>query len=153
MAGVEITGVNVSRGVNWMSVNTDLDASFQAQLEEIDNALNIFETAGGRAEVGLNRDQDLGVDGLGQMGQQDASFGPLDSKNDQDGYVGIKGRRWAQVSLNKGSSGMKREPMKLKRNLREYLGDENHAVSCKKNKSETDNEISMEAGFQPHRTQ
>ena len=51
------------------------------------------------------------------MGQQDASFGPLDSKNDQDGYVGIKGRRWAQGSLNKGSSGTKREPMKLKRNL------------------------------------
>ena len=117
MAGAEITGVNISRGVNWISVSTDSDASFQAQLEEIDNVLNIFETARGRAEVGPNRDQDLGVDGLGQMGQQDASFGPLDSKNDQDGYVGIKGRRWAQGSLNKGSSGTKREPMKLKRNL------------------------------------
>ena len=153
MAGVEITGVNVSRGVNWMSVSTGLDASFQAQLEEIDNALNIFETAGGRAEVGPNRDQDLGVDGLGQMGQQDASFGPLDSKNDQDGYVGIKGRRWAQGSLNKGSSGTKREPMKLKRNLCEYLEDENQAVSYKKKRSETDNEISVEAGFQPRWTQ
>ena len=112
-----------------------------------------FETAGGRTEVGPNRDQNLGVDGLGQMGQQDASFGPLDSKNDQAGCVGIEGRCWAQVSLNKGSSGMKREPMKLKRNLREYLGDENHAVSCKKNRSETNNEILMEAGFQPRRTQ
>ena len=112
-----------------------------------------FETAGERTEVGPNRDQNLGVDGLGQMGQQDASFGPLYSKNDQVGCVGIEGKRWAQVSLNKGSSGMKRKPMKLKRNLHEYLGDENHAVSCKKNRSETDNEISMEAGFQPHRTQ
>ena len=67
--------------------------------------------------------------------------------------MGIEGRRWAQVSLNKGSSGMKRKPMKLKRNLREYLGDENHAMSCKKNRSETDNEISVEASFQPRRTQ
>ena len=83
------------------------------------------------------------------MGQQDASFGPLDPKTDQAGYVGIGGRCWAQVKLNKGNSGMKREPMKLKRNLREYLGDENHAVSCKKNRSETDNEISVEAGSQP----
>ena len=103
--------------------------------------------------MGSNRDQDLGVDGLGQMGQQDASFGPLDSKNDQDGYVGIKGRRWAQGSLNKGSSGTKREPMKLKRNLREYLEDENQVVSYKKKRSEIDNEISVEAGFQPRRTQ
>ena len=56
MAGAEITGVNISRGVNWISVSTDSDAIFQAQLEEIDNVLNIFETARGRAEVGPNRD-------------------------------------------------------------------------------------------------
>ena len=153
MAGAEITDVNVSRGVNRMSESTDSDAGFQAQLEEIDNALNVFETVGGRTEVGPDRDQVLGVVGLGQMGQQDASFGPLDPKTDQAGYVGIGGRCWAQVKLNKGSSGMKREPMKLKRNLREYLGDENHAVSCKKNRSETNNEISVEAGSQPCRTQ
>ena len=67
--------------------------------------------------------------------------------------MGIEGRRWAQVSLNKGSSGMKREPMKLKRNLCEYLEDENQAVSCKKKRSEIDNEISVEASFQPRRTQ
>ena len=48
---------------------------------------------------------------------------------------------------------MKKEPMKLKRNLREYLEDEDHAVSYKKKRSETDNEISVEVGFQPHRTQ
>ena len=51
-----------------MIVSTDLDAGFQAQLEETDNELNNFETVGGRAEVGPNRDQDLGIDGLGQMG-------------------------------------------------------------------------------------
>ena len=153
MAGAEITDVNVSRGVNRINVSTDSDAGFQAQLEEIDNVLNIFETAGGRIEVGPDRDQVLGVVGLGQMGQQDASFGPLDSKTDQAGCVGVGGRCWAQVNLNKGSSGMKREPMKLKRNLREYLGDENHAMSCKKNRSETDNEISVEVGSQLRRTQ
>ena len=136
-----------------MIVSTDLDVDFQAQLKEIDNELNKFETVEGRAEVGLNRDQALGVDRLGQMGQQDASLGPLDSKNDQGRYVGIEGRRQAQGIFNNGSSGTKKEPMKLKRNLREYLEDEDHAVSYKKKRSETDNEISVEVGFQPHRTQ
>ena len=153
MAGVEITDVNISRKVNRMSVGTDSDAGFQAQLEEIDNALNVFETAGGRTTVGSDRDQVLCGVGLGQMGQQDASFGPLNSNIDQAGYVGLGGSCWTQINLNKGSSGMKREPMKLKRNLRDYLGEENHAVSCKKNKSATDIEISVEAGSQPRRTQ
>ena len=93
IAGAEIMDVNVARGKNRMIVSTDLDAGFQAQLEETNNELNNFETVGGRVEVGSNRDQDLGIDGLGQMGQQDASFGPLDSKNDQGGYVGIEGKR------------------------------------------------------------
>ena len=112
-----------------------------------------FETAGGRTKVGPNRDQVLGGDGLGQMGQQEVSFGPLNSNNDQAGGVGLGGSCWTQKNLSKVSSGMNREPMKLKRNLRDYLGDENHAVSCKKNRSETNNEILMEAGFQPRRTQ
>ena len=60
-----------------MIVSTDSDAGFQAQLEETDNELNNFETVGGRAEVGPNRDQDLGIDGLGQMGQQMLVLGPL----------------------------------------------------------------------------
>ena len=41
MAGAEITDVDVSKGVNRMSVSTDSDAGFQAQLEEIDNAWNL----------------------------------------------------------------------------------------------------------------
>ena len=43
--------------------------------------------------------------------------------------------------------------MKLKGNLREYLEDENHAVSYKKKRPEIDNEISVEVGFQTRRTQ
>ena len=93
MAGAEITDVNVSREVNRMSVSTDSDAGFQAQLEEIDNALKVFETAGGRTVVGPDRDQVLGGDGLGQMGQLDASFGPLNSNTNQAGCVGLGGRR------------------------------------------------------------
>ena len=77
IVGAEITNVNIPRGVNQMIVSTDLDAGFQAQLEETDNELNNFETVGGRAEVGPNRDQDLGIDGLGQMGQQMLVLGPL----------------------------------------------------------------------------
>ena len=77
MAGAEIMDVNVSRGVNRMSVSTDSNAGFQAQLEEIDNALNIFETAGGRTEVGSDRDQNLGVDRLGQMANKMLVLGPL----------------------------------------------------------------------------
>ena len=41
MAGAKITDVDVSKGVNRMSVSTDSDADFQAQLEEIDNAWNL----------------------------------------------------------------------------------------------------------------
>ena len=87
------------------------------------------------------------------MGQQEVSFGPLNSNIDQAGGVGLGGSCWTQINLNKVSSGMKREPMKLKRNLRDYLGEENHAVSCKKNKSATDIEISVKASSQPRRTQ
>ena len=153
MAGAEITGVNVFKEVNRMNVGADSEAGFQAQLGEIDNALKVFETAGGRTVVGPDRDQVLGGDGLGQMGQQEVSFGPLNSNNDQAGGVGLGGSCWTQKNLSKVSSGMNREPMKLKRNLRDYLGEENHAVSCKKNKSATDIEISVEAGSQPRRTQ
>ena len=77
IVGAEITNVNIPRGVNQMIVSTDSDAGFQAQLEETDNELNNFETVGGRVEVGPNRDQDLGIDGLGQMGQQMLVLGPL----------------------------------------------------------------------------
>ena len=65
IVGAEITDVNIPRGVNQMIVSIDSDAGFQAQLEETDNELNNFETVGGRVEVGPNRDQDLGIDGLG----------------------------------------------------------------------------------------
>ena len=86
------------------------------------------------------------------MGQQGVIVGPLDSKNDQDGYVGTEGKRWAQGIFNKGSSGKKKEPMMLKRNLRECLEEEDHVVSYKKKRTETDNEISVEASSQPCRT-
>ena len=150
MAGAEVTDVNVSREVNRMTVSTDSYADFQEQLEAIDNELNKFETVKGRAEVGPDSMQALGVDGLGQMVQQGVNVGPLNSKNDQDGHVGIKGRRWAQGIFN---IGMKKEPMKLKRNLCEYLEDEDHAVSYKKKRTETDNEISVKASSHPCRTQ
>ena len=153
MAGAELTGVNVLKEVNRMNVGADSEAGFQAQLEEIDNALKVFETAGGRTVVGPDRDQVLGGDGLGQMGHQEVSFGPLNSNIDQAGGVGLGGSCWTQKNLSKVSSRMNREPMKLKRNLRDYLGEESHAVSCKKNKSATDIEISVEAGSQPRRTQ
>ena len=65
MAGAEITGVNVFKEVNRMNVGADSEAGFLAQLEEIDNALKIFETAGGRTVVGPDSDQVLGGDGLG----------------------------------------------------------------------------------------
>ena len=34
----------------------------------------------------------------------------------------------------------------LKRNLHEYLEDEDHAMSCKKKRTEIDNEMSVEVG-------
>ena len=87
------------------------------------------------------------------MGQQEVSFGPLNSNIDQADGVGLGDSCWTKKNLSKESSGMIKKPMKLKRNLRDYLGEENHAVSCKKNKSATDIEISVEAGSQPRRTQ
>ena len=65
MAGVEIMDINVSREVNRMTVSIDLDADFQAQLEEIDNELNKFKIVEGRTEVRLDSMQALGVEGLG----------------------------------------------------------------------------------------
>ena len=82
MASAKITDVNVSREVNRMIVSTYLEADFQAQLEEIDKELNKFETIKGRAEVGPDSMQALGVDRLSQIGQQGVNVGPLDSKND-----------------------------------------------------------------------
>ena len=87
------------------------------------------------------------------MGQQEVSFGPFNSNIDQADGVGLGDSCWTQRKLSKETSGMIKKPMKLKRNLRDYLGEENHTVSCKKNKSATDTEISVEAGSQPRRTQ
>ena len=87
------------------------------------------------------------------MGQQEVSFGPLNSNIDQADGVGLGDSCWTKKNLSKENSGMNRKSIKLKRSLRDYLGEENHAVSCKKNKSATDIEISVEAGSQPRRTQ
>ena len=89
MAGAEITGVNVFKEGIRMTVDADSEAGFKAQLEEIDTALKIFETAGGRTVVGPDRDQVVGGDGLGQMGHQEGSFGPLNSNTDQADGVGL----------------------------------------------------------------
>ncbi|KAK7859072.1 putative ribonuclease h protein [Quercus suber] len=118
MTGTEILDVNGSVEANRVTVSTDLEASFQAQLEEIDTELNKFETLVGREEVGPVSVNTVGAVGPGLMGQRGTNGGLFESNNDQVNFESAKGRRWAQESIKIGSSGMKKEPSVLKRNLR-----------------------------------